>query len=142
MFQWTKRQGRRKLTRGSSKTGGYAQVQIDGQAYYQHRLAFLFMTGNYPSVVDHINGDRSDNRWSNLREVTAATNYRNRGPNRNSTTGVKGVTFDKARDKYVAQLRVNRKLHRLGRYATVEEAADAYRIGVSKLVGSLQFRET
>ena len=57
---------------------GYLRTNYLSKQVYQHRLAFFLMEGRWPSEIDHINGDKSDNRWSNLREVTRSQNSMNK----------------------------------------------------------------
>lgn len=83
-----------------------------------------FLTG-WP-LVDHVNGDGLDNRRSNLRPATDAQNGRNRGANRNNTSGYKGVSLDKRRGTWAAALWVAGRKHHLGTHATPEAAAHAY----------------
>src|SRR5690606_167269 len=88
-----------------------------------HRLAFLYMTGEMPEkVVDHINGDRSDNRWENLRCANQSQNMANVGIRSANTSGTPGVVWDKERQKWRAQLRVNGKKKNLGRFDSIEDA--------------------
>jgi hypothetical protein len=64
---------------GTTNGGGYQQIRIHGKIYASHRLAFLWMTGSFPEeYVDHINHDKQDNRWCNLRKATAQQNMQNR----------------------------------------------------------------
>jgi len=66
---------------GSNHGNGYVRIVIDGVKYYAHRLAFLYMTGEFPTnICDHINRDKSDNSWNNLRDVTYKINNNNRSP--------------------------------------------------------------
>jgi len=78
---------------GSPDTRGYLQIGIAGKDYKLHRLAWLYMTGELPSMdIDHINGIPGDNRWSNLRHVTHAVNGQNsRAARSNNSTGFLGV---------------------------------------------------
>lgn len=63
---------------GSLKPHGYIAIQIDGYRTYAHRLAWAWMTGKWPKEIDHVNGNRSDNRWANLRKATRFQNNGNR----------------------------------------------------------------
>lgn len=71
---------------------GYQQGRIDGRLLYAHRVIWKLMTGDEPDDVDHINGDRSDNRWANLRNVSRTENMRNRRLSDANTSGVFGVS--------------------------------------------------
>jgi len=103
---------------------GYINIMIRGKNYKAHRLAFLMTYERWPiGEIDHIDGNPSNNRIENLREVTAVQNCRNQKRHNDSTTGVTGVSFDKARKKYVAYIYVNGKLVHLGRFSTIPEAA-------------------
>jgi hypothetical protein len=105
---------------------GYYQINIFGRPYAVHRLIFLYMTGSFPKHdVDHINGDRTDNRWLNLRQVTRRENMMNVGVRSNSTTRVTGVSRRKDTGKYVAYIDVAGKRTRLGEFPTLHEAAAA-----------------
>ena len=92
-----------------------------------HRVVMLMCYGFYGEglEVDHINHVRNDNRLFNLRFVTRSENSKNQSLSSKSTTGVTGVSFLKARKKYIAQIGVNRKLIYLGMFETLEEAAAA-----------------
>lgn len=114
---------------GTVTPQGYRQISVDGLLHYGHRLAFLYMTGEMPKgLVDHINGCRSDNRWSNLRLAVNGINQQNlRSPQRNNRTGLLGVSYEPCyRLPYVAQLTVDYKRVHLSRHATAEEAHAAY----------------
>ena len=106
---------------------GYILIRIGGRRYKAHRLAFLYMTGRWPKdQIDHINGDRADNRWHNLREATNTENARNRQRlNRNNTSGVTGVYWDKQKGKWRAKIRVNDKLIHLGLFTDKADAIAA-----------------
>jgi len=77
-------------------------------------------------LVDHINGNGLDNRRENLRICTNTENLRNRGKDRDNTSGYKGVVIKKGEKKFRAQIRVNQKTIHLGSFSTPEEAARAY----------------
>lgn len=75
--------------------GGYIKIKIDRVEYGAHRLSFLYMSGIIPDEVDHINRDRTDNRWLNLRSVNSMSNARNRGRMNTNKSGVTGVHKDR-----------------------------------------------
>lgn len=105
---------------------GYYQINIFGRPYAVHRLIFLYMKGRFPTHdVDHINGNRMDNRWVNLREVTRRENMMNVGIRSNNTTGVTGVSRRKDTGKYAAYVDVMGRRVRLGNFDTLSEAAEA-----------------
>ena len=105
-------------------TLGYVQIRWKRKLYYAHRLAFIFMTGKEPpEQVDHINGDRQDNRWSNLRAVTASQNQKNAAMSRNNTSGFVGVHWDKAKSKWCAAITHNYKEIFLGYFDDINHAA-------------------
>lgn len=103
---------------------GYLRVSRGGRTYYAHRLAWFLMTGRWPSRVDHVNGDRSDNRWENLREATPSQNSANAALASTNTTGRKGVT--RYRGTFRAQIQVRGKRLWLGDHASKDAAAAAY----------------
>lgn len=106
---------------------GYAARKIGGrhgkETVFMHRYVLMASSGR---VVDHINGDRLDNRTGNLREVISRHNYYNRGRQKNNKTGFKGVCFDKSREKFFAHIQKDGKQYNLGRFNTAHEAAKAY----------------
>jgi hypothetical protein len=112
---------------GNVDTRGYLRLEIDGRQYAAHRLAWLHMTGEWPPAdIDHINGERTDNRWSNLRLATRAQNIRNSRRRSTNTTGFKGVSWQSARKKWVAAITVNGIKRSLGRFDCPAEAHAAY----------------
>lgn len=101
-----------------------------------HHLAWLYMTGEWPILdIDHINGIRSDNRWANLRAATRSQNLQNAGIRSDNTSGVKGVCFDKARQKWLAQIAVGGRRMVLGRFVSKDDAARAYSEAASRFFG-------
>jgi len=88
-----------------SNNRGYKWLKLGKYMYLVHRLAFLWMTGKHPRVeVDHINGDRNDNRWVNLRECSPFDNSRNQGMRSDNTSGVRGVNYSHIHKKWVARI--------------------------------------
>lgn len=116
---------------GVHKATGYRVIGLFHRPYLTHRLAFLLMTGSWPDdQVDHINGDRTDNRWVNLRDVTGSVNLQNRKrAQTNSVQGLLGVSHwphRRGEKCYVAQLnRDGKRLHCSYHY-TPEAAHEAY----------------
>lgn len=105
---------------------GYRRISLgEFGVHYAHRLAWLLMTGSWPLLpVDHADGDRSNNAWSNLRLATVTQNNANSRRPRNNTTGHKGVT--RYRGKFRAQIAHSGRRIWLGDFPTVEGAAAAY----------------
>lgn len=117
----------------SSASRNRSQISIFGRNYNTHRIAWLWMTGEWNADfdIDHINGDPSDNRFANLRRATASQNAANLNflP-KNNTSGALGVSFDRRpaalRKRWLAQIKVGGKYKFIGRYETREEAHGAY----------------
>jgi len=129
LFRWkTVRNGRAKVGQiaGSVNPGhGYVIIEIDGKPRRAHRLAVLWMTGEWPERdVDHENLTRHDNRWSNLRPATEQENGANRRALKNNACGVKGVY--RVGRRWRASIRVDYKLINLGTFSKKEEAGEAY----------------
>ncbi len=103
------------------------RVGINQINYSAHRLIWALVYGEMPldKEVDHINRDPFDNRLSNLRLVTPLGNILNRGMNKNNSSGLKGVAYDKKRDKYTARIMANYRNIHIGRYETKGLAAVA-----------------
>jgi len=99
----------------SPSRDGYARIGIDNCRYQAHRLAFLYMTGSFPTLVDHINGDRMDNSWKNLRVCDRSQNLMNSRVRSNNTSGYKGVSWSKVYNKWSVQLwnRNTKVVHKL-----------------------------
>jgi hypothetical protein len=104
---------------------GYRRIRVLGKLYWAHRLAWLYVHGDWPpDKIDHINGDRKDNRLMNLRAASDSENMQNVGMRSDNTTGVRGVTRRKSR--WIAQITAGGKTHYLGVHETAEEAHRAY----------------
>jgi hypothetical protein len=122
-------------TAGSLNSQGYRQVYFDDGSYGAHRLAWAMHHGVDPGEmeIDHINGDRGDNRIGNLRLATKSANMHNARAPRNNTSGAKGVW--KAGTKFTAEVCHDGTRHNLGVFPTIEEAAAAVRVKREKLLG-------
>jgi hypothetical protein len=94
---------------------GYRHICIDGCTYKAHRLAYLYMTGEWPKdQIDHINMDKNDNRWGNLRAATRSQNMANTRARTDNISGFKGVVWMKRQHEWAARIGVNGKQIHLG----------------------------
>lgn len=107
---------------------GYIVICIDGVSCMAHRLAFLYMTGEWPdALVDHVDGVKGNNRWANLRASDSVLNAQNRRkPRSGNTAGALGVSWHKRRRRFRAEITVSGRCHWLGWFKDREEAAAAY----------------
>lgn len=109
-----------------SPTRRYRSIRVAGEEHSAHRLAWLLTYGRWPEGdTDHINCDKSDNRIANLREATRSENSANRPPPAHNKSGVKGVHFERSRQKWKAFIRKDWKMINIGRYDTKAEAIAA-----------------
>ena len=105
---------------------GYGRVCFDGKQYRAHRVVWALFYGEAPDQqIDHINGNRLDNRIANLRLASNAENSRNCKLSKNNTSGVTGVSYHAQAKKWFAQIMFNRKNNNLGLFNTKEEAIAA-----------------
>lgn len=112
---------------GASHNRGYICISVHSKPYLAHRLAWLYMTGQFPSKqIDHVNGVRNDNRFINLRQCTQYENDQNRVSRKNTTSKYIGVSWNNERRKWRATININGKQKHLGRFETEEEALSAY----------------
>ena len=109
---------------GARNLDGYITISLHGRRYYAHRLAWLYVTGQWPhAIVDHRDRCRDNNRFENLRVVSDTENAHNAGARRNNTSGVPGVSWCKKSEKWFAKICVHRRQISLGFYPTLAEAA-------------------
>lgn len=117
---------------------GYRTITVDYVAYYAHHLAIWFVTGSLPpggTHVDHIDGDKDNNRFENLRVVSPSINGHNRTRlNKNNSSGERGV-FETRPGRYVAFITVNRRRHHIGVFGSLDQAKDARDRAQKSLVG-------
>lgn len=110
----------------------YAMREVEDKTTYMHRVIMNCPEG---MQVDHINGNKKDNRRSNLRICSASQNMANRSKPSNNTSGYKGVGWRKSRCKWIASIRVNSNLYHLGSFDCKHQAALTYDIAAKKYFG-------
>ena len=132
IFIWVKNAGRHgRIKAGSvagniSKGHGYEQINMFGVLFKSHRLAWLYMTGEWPNhEIDHINRKRADNRWVNLREATRQENLKNKEQYTNNTSGFAGVSWRNDCKKWWARIGIGGKRISLGCFEQKEDAVVA-----------------
>lgn len=112
---------------GTVMSRGYRRIGFDGQYYRAHRLAWLYVHGEWPKdQIDHINGDPSDNRLINLREAVNYENGQNRKKGFNNSSGFIGVSWHSASRKWNARIQINKKVKSLGYFGDADAAYSAY----------------
>jgi len=104
------------------QNNGYMRVMVDGKSCLLHRLVFAYKGIEINGQVDHINGDRQDNRFKNLRVVSHAENGRNTKLPVTNKSGVMGVCWDSNNGKWYAQIKFDGVTHFLGRFDDLNEA--------------------
>ncbi len=103
------------FTAGANHNCGYKQLGVAGRSRLVHRLAWLYMTGEWPvAEIDHINGDRTDNRWENLRAATSGENKQNTPLRNDNTSGVKGISWEAKKNRWRAEIWHRGKKHYVG----------------------------
>jgi HNH endonuclease len=137
-FHWLKRASR--SVREGDIAGrvdgeGYRKITIEGRTYRAHQLAWLYQTGEWcRGVIDHRDGDPSNNRWINLRCATISQNNANRRRHRNNKCGFKGVVQNPW-GRFIASIYKDGQRRHLGMFATAEDAHAAYVEAARKLFG-------
>jgi hypothetical protein len=142
LFEYKDGQLFRKVNRRSFKAGdligaieanGYVRTTLNGKRYLIHRIVYLMHHGYMPKEIDHINGNKSDNRIENLREVSRSENNLNRGNFKNNKSGCKNVSWHKLISKWQVQIKLNKKTKHFGYFKDIEladlvatEAKDKY----------------
>jgi len=140
-LRWRVARGRRSHgdVGGAVHSTGYRYIGINGKKYRAHIIIWLYMTGSFPvNQVDHSNGEKDDNWWSNLRAATHRENQWNKAMNSNNTTGYKGVY--RSWNKFIARLQFDGKQYRLGSFPTAELAHEAYCKKAKELHGEYYHR--
>lgn len=125
IFCWLKSNGNRKANKiaGTLTSYGYIAIKINKKVYKAHQLAWLYMYGEFPTeMIDHINRIRNDNRIVNLRLATNQQNQFNSNIRKDNTSGIKGVSWNKKANKWMASIRIDKKKTYIGTYDNLEIA--------------------
>jgi hypothetical protein len=123
------------LEAGYLNEKGYISIEVDGKQMSAHRIIWAVHHGSHPTgQIDHINGNRSDNRIGNLRDVTPLENQRNSALDKRNRTGTHGVRWRDDRGAYEVSIRNGGKLIHLGRFADLSVAV-AVRKAAEKTAG-------
>lgn len=135
IFRWamSRRGCRAGAVAGRLSKDGYREIGVDYSLIKASRLAWLYMTGEWPGdfEVDHKNQIKDDDRWENLRLANRNQNGANIGIRANNSSGRIGVTWDRDRLRWRAQANIGGKMVNLGRYESIEDASAAYDRAVS-----------
>lgn len=111
---------------GSIQKNGYVSISIDNKKYYAHRLAWLYMTGSWPKgKIDHKDTDKSNCAWSNLREATPTQNNCNTNLRSDNTSGHKGVSWRKDKQRWCAEVKLNGKRVHCSYHHNINDAISA-----------------
>lgn len=128
IFTWARSRGPQAIAgeeAGTLNDNGYVVIMINGIRLRAHRIAWVWMKGYWPDEdIDHEHGERGNNRFHKIREVTRSQNLFNAGLRASNKTGHKGVHFCTARQKFVAQIKINKKNVCLGRFSSLAEAVE------------------
>ena len=123
---WNNKNGNMRAFTAIKVGSGYLYGRIFGKAYYAHRIIWAIFYGVPPSGdIDHINGDKTDNKISNLRDVSRSTNCRNAKRSKSNTSGTTGVYFGSREKAWVAQIYADGHNIRLGVFDNIESAISA-----------------
>jgi hypothetical protein len=111
---------------GSPKATGYLTVQLGVKSYSLHRLAWLYRTGEFPvGVIDHLDHNKQNNAWYNLRETTQVDNCKNQQLAKSNSSGFTGVRWNIKKKRWTAAIKVKRKNIHLGSFDSFEDAVIA-----------------
>ena len=114
---------------GAENSSGHLKTQIGTKQYVLHRLAWLYEHGEWPvGIIDHIDHNRKHNAIENLRDVSIKENSKNQRIGKNNKSGVTGVFWNKAKNKWQACVKVDGKNKHLGYFSDMEEATRARQV--------------
>lgn len=124
-------------TVGTRRPDGYLEGSVDGRLYLAHHIVWIYFNGQVPEgmEIDHRNRNKSDNSISNLRLVTKSQNAWNASLRSDSTSGWKGVTFNKKGQMWYAQIQAHGKRRHIGQFTDPLDAASAYNLAAYQLHG-------
>ena len=117
---------------GTVNGAGYSQIRICGKVYGAHRLAWLYLYGEWPNKIDHINHNRADNRMCNQRDCGNHGNAKNRSLGKNNTSGHIGVQWDVDREKWRVRIGIEGKKISAGAFSKKEDAIVAAKIAYAE----------
>jgi len=124
---WKKQSGHCKIGEvvGYTSKDGYRYFGFKGKTLKVHRAIYLMMTGELPKYIDHIDQNRLNNKWKNLRQTSITENNRNCSLQKNNSSGVVGVSWSNERKKWMAMIWHNSKPIPLGRFECKDDAIKA-----------------
>lgn len=137
-MRWRTDQGKRAAGQpvGSQSSSGHLQTWIDGNLYQVHRLAWLLHYGEWPVLfLDHVDGDRANNKIANLRQANGSQNCANRAPARKMHGSLKGASYCKMSKRWKSSITKDGRARYLGCFKTEREAHDAYCSAAKQLHG-------
>lgn len=115
--------------------GRYIEIRIDGRRYLAHRLAWFYMTGEWPVEIDHRDCNGFNNKWRNIRCASRGQNEANKRLSTRNTTGAKGVYRRADCNRFLAQVWVGGRTISLGLFSTFEDAVAARQAAAKRLHG-------
>jgi len=117
---------------------GYCHVKVNGKPERYHRILWVLINGPIPAglVIDHLDGDKLNNNIDNLRLVSQRENLQNLAIHRDGR--LVGACFHKQHNKWIAQIKINKKLIHLGYYDTEQEAHEAYTKALAAAGGTIR----
>lgn len=115
--------------------GAYLNIGINYKRYPAHHLVWLYFHGGLPKRLDHIDGNRLNNRIENLREADPSQNRMNVSVGKNNTSGVKGVSWSADRNRWWVTVQAYGVLHNIGYFTDLKEAADARESAAKRIHG-------
>jgi len=125
IFTWKKRTSNRVKVGdaiGNLHNCGYVEMSVGGKRYLAHRIAWLYMYGYIPQLIDHIDGNKQNNKICNLREATYQSNVYNSKIRSDNKSGVRCVSWNKKRNSWEVRLKIDGKLKHYGDYKDLSDA--------------------